>query len=48
MTKKLLSKYKIKIKLISTYYSSVNEMIKKKHRLLINVLSKLIEGKIER
>ena len=47
-TKKLLNRYKIRIKLISTYHASINEMIKKKHRSLINVLSKLIEDKIER
>ena len=47
MTKKLLNRYKIKIKLISIYYLFINEMIKKKHRSLINILSKLIEEKIE-
>ena len=48
MTKKLLNKYKIKIKLISTYHLFINEMIKKEHRPLINILSKLIEEKIKR
>ena len=46
--KKLLNWYRIRIKLTSTYYASINEMIKRKHRSLINVLSKLIENKIER
>ena len=48
ITKKLLSRYKIRIKLTSTYHVSINEMIKKEHRSLINALSKLIENKIER
>ena len=47
VTEKLLNRYRIQIKLISTYHASINEMIKKKHRPLINVLSKLIENKIE-
>ena len=48
ITRKLLNRYKIKIKLISTYYSFDNEMIEREHRSLMNVLSKLIEKKIER
>ena len=44
----LLNRYKIRIKLTSTYYTSINKMIKKEHRPLINALSKLIEDKIER
>ena len=44
----LLNRYKVQIKLTSTYYASINEIIKKEHRLLINVLLKLIEDKIER
>ena len=44
----LLNRYKIEIKLISTYHATMNEMIEKKHWPLINVLSKLIENKIER
>ena len=32
----------------STYYASINEMIEKEHRSLINVLLKLIENKIKR
>ena len=46
--KELLNRYKIRIKLTSTYHASINEMIEKRHRSLINVLSKLIEDKIER
>ena len=48
VTKKLLNRYKIQIKLTLTYYVLINEMIKKEHQLLINILSKLIENKIER
>ena len=48
VTKKLLNRYRIQIKLISTYYASINEMIKREHQPLINVLLKLIENKIER
>ena len=48
VTEKLLNRYRIRIKLTSTYHASINEMIKKEHRSLINVLSKLIENKIER
>ena len=46
--KKLLNRYRIHIKLTSIYYASINEMIKKKQRSLINVLSKLMKDKIER
>ena len=46
--KKLLIRYRVRIKSTSTYHTSINEMIKKEHRPLINVLSKLIEDKIER
>ena len=48
ITEELLNRYKIRIKLISTYHASINEMIKKEHRSLINMLSKLIEDKIGR
>ena len=48
VTEKLLNRYRIWIKLTSTYHALINEMIEKKHRPLINILSKLIEDKIER
>ena len=48
ITEKLLNRYRIRIKLTSIYYASINEMIKKEHWSLINVLLKLIENKIER
>ena len=48
VTKELLNRYKVRIKLTSTYYALINEMIEREHRSLINVLSKLIENKIER
>ena len=48
VTKELLNRYKIRVKLTSTYHALINEMIKRKYRSLINVLSKLTEDKIER
>ena len=48
LIKKLLNRYRVQIKLISIYHTSINEMIKREHQSLINVLSKLIEDKIER
>ena len=48
ITKELLNRYRIRIKLTSIYHTSINEIIKKEHRSLINVLLKLIESKIER
>ena len=48
ITKKLLNRYKIRIKLTSTYHASINEMIEKEHRPLMNALSKLTENKIGR
>ena len=48
VTKKLLNRYRIRIKLTSTYHESINEIIEKKHRSLINDLLKLIENEIER
>ena len=48
VTEELLNRYRIQIKLTSIYHVLINEMIEKEHRSLINVLSKLIENKIER
>ena len=48
VTEELLNRYRIRIKLTSTYHALINEMIERRHRPLINVLSKLIENKIER
>ena len=48
VTKKLLNRYRIRIKLTSTYHASINEMIEKEHRPLMNALLKLTENKIER
>ena len=47
VTKELLNRYRIQIKLISIYHAFINEMIKREHQSLINLLSKLIENKIE-
>ena len=46
--KKLLNRYRVRIKLISIYYASINEIIKKEYRSLMNVLSKLTENKVKR
>ena len=46
--KELLNRYRIQIKLTSIYYASINKIIKKEYRSLINVLSKMTEDKIER
>ena len=48
VTEELLNRYRVRIKLTSTYHALINEIIEKEHRPLINVLSKLIENKIER
>ena len=48
VTEKLLNWYIIWIKLTSIYHSSINEMIKRKHWSLINILLKLIKDEIER
>ena len=45
--KESLNRYKVQIKLISTYHASINKIIKEKHQLLINILSILTENKIE-
>ena len=48
VTEELLNRYRIRIKLTSAYHALINEMIEREHRSLMNVLSKLIEDKIER
>ena len=48
VTEELLNRYRVQIKLTSTYHALINEMIEREHRPLINVLLKLIENKIER
>ena len=47
ITKQLLNRYKVKIKINLTYYSINNKMIEKKHRSIVNVLSKMIKNKIK-
>ena len=44
----MLNWYRIQIKLTSTYHILINKIIERRYRSLINVLSKLIENKIER
>ena len=46
--KNLLNRYRIQIKLTSTYYALINKMIEKVYRSLINILSKMTEEKIKR
>ena len=48
VTEELLNRYRVRIKLTSTYHASINEMIEKEHRPLMNALLKLTENKIER
>ena len=48
ITEKLLNRYRIRIKLTSIYHASINEMIERRYRPLMNVLSKLTESKIGR
>ena len=45
--KNFLNRYRVQIKLISVYDVLINEIIKKEHQSLMNVLSKLIENKIK-
>ena len=47
ITRQVMSRYRIKIKLNLTYHSMSNERIEKEYRLIINVLSRLIKTKIE-
>ena len=47
VTKKLLNRYKIQIKLISVYHASINKMIEKEYRSLINILSKMTKNEFE-
>ena len=48
ITKKLLNRYSIRIKLILIYHTWINEMGKRKHWPLMNVLLKLTKDKVER
>ena len=48
ITKKLLNRYRIRIKLTSTYHAQINEIIEREHRPLMNALSKLTKDKVER
>ena len=45
--KQLLQKYRIKIKIVSFYYSMINDMIKRNHQFIVDALSKLINDKFE-
>ena len=45
--KQLLQKYWIKIKIVSFYHSMINNMIKRNHQFIIDVLLKLINDKFK-
>ena len=45
--KQLLQKYRIKIKIISSYHSMINDMIKRNHQFIVDALSKLTNDKLE-
>ena len=45
--KQLLQRYWIKIKIVSSYYSITNDMIKREHQFIIDALSKLTSDKIK-
>ena len=45
--KQLMNRCKIKIKINLTYYLMNNKIIERKHRSIINILSKMIKNKIK-
>ena len=45
--KQLLQKYRIKIKIISSYHSMINDMIKWDYQFIVDALSKLTNDKFE-
>ena len=45
--KQLLQKYRVKIKIISSYHSIINDIIKRNHQFIIDVLLKLINDKFK-
>ena len=45
--KQLLQKYRIKIKIVSFYYSMINNIIKWNHQFIVDALSKLTNNKFE-
>ena len=45
--KQLLQKYRVKIKIVSSYYSIINDMIKQDHQFIIDALLKLTNDKFE-
>ena len=45
--KQLLQRYRVKIKIVSSYHSMANDMIKRSHQLIVDALSKLTNDKFE-
>ena len=45
--KQLLQRYRVKIKIVSSYHSMTNDMIEREHQFIIDALSKLTNDKIK-
>ena len=45
--KQLLQKYRVKIKIVLSYHSMINDMIERNHQLIVNALSKLTNDKFK-
>ena len=45
--KQLLQKYRVKIKIVSSYHSMINDIIKRNHQFIVDALSKLTNNKFE-
>ena len=45
--KQLLQRYRVKVKIISSYHSMINNMIKRDHQFIVDALSKLTSDKFE-
>ena len=45
--KQLLQRYRVKIKIVSSYHSMINDMIKQSHQSIVDALSKLTNDKFK-
>ena len=45
--KQLLQRYRVKIKIVSSYHSMINDMIERGHQSIVDALSKLTDDKSE-
>ena len=45
--KQLLQRYRVKVKIVSSYHSMINDMIERDHQSIVDALSKLIDDKSE-